>query len=218
VLLSAAATPLWRVTRGETNHVRPVRVRSILALAALIAAATWITWQALALTIGRVAGTHRHVHTNFGSIFGVPVILISLAMLFAIVGAAELAARVLPARPTPLNPPVPSVRAAQSPELTRIGTQSSTAPSPLGAAPSSETAIDARCRELADHRAQLHTARENAANACERLLERFDADRLDIRALTTTLTALAATSDKRDRPHSGDYRSPAHAYRRPAAR
>lgn len=172
VMLTAIAMPLWRV-RGKTSRVRPVRVRSILLLAALIGAATWLVWQALSIVSERVAGTHRHGHANFGSLFGVPVILISLALLAAIIGAAEVAARVLPARPTPKNPPVPSVRTAARRDPTAIATTKTTVPAPR-ATPAGDNTIDARCRELADACTQLRSARQQVANTHDRILERFD--------------------------------------------
>jgi hypothetical protein len=177
VILTALAAPLWRLSKPN-NQVRPVRLRTILALAVVIAALTWLTWQAVALTIGRIANTHRHVHANFGSFFGVPVILISLAMLFAIVGTAELAARVLPARLTPANPPVRSVRA-----FGRIGTANANN-QPQRAAPTFVEAPSApHSRELGDQRAQLHAVREPAAVTLDRLLERLEIARADIRSV-----------------------------------
>jgi hypothetical protein len=59
--------------------------------------------------------------------------------------------------------------------------------------------IEARCRELADQRAQLRTARENAAHAVDRLLERLDTERAHVRALTNKVSALASASSGTNR-------------------
>jgi hypothetical protein len=197
VMLSAAIMPLWRLRRGQTNRVRPVRVHTILGLALVIAAATWLTWEALAFTIGRLAGTQRHV--NFGTFAGLPIILASLLMVFVIIGAAELVARVVPANPTPVNPPVRSVRTAPRPEPAAPQAAASDEPIDETQAVSGDGDIEARCRELADQRAQLRTARENAAHACDRLLERLDTERAHVRALTNKVSALDSASSGAER-------------------
>ena len=52
---------------------------------------------------------------------------------------------------------------------------------------------------LADQRAQLRTARENAAHAVDRLLERLDTERAHVRALTNKVSALASASSGTNR-------------------
>jgi hypothetical protein len=182
VMLSAILTPLWCAVRRDSSPVRPVRVRSILGLALLIVLVTWATWEVLAFAMGHtVDGTHEHAHAHFGTFMGVPILLISLGMLFAIVGTAEVMARVLPVRPTPVNPPVPSVRTETPPPAEEPDEVPAT---------SADDRIDARCRELEDQRAQLRAAQENAADACARLLERLDSEREDMRALASFVSNL----------------------------
>ncbi|MGO9872477.1 MAG: hypothetical protein ACLPVY_01650 [Acidimicrobiia bacterium] len=100
VLLSVLVIPAWRNKHRSGTHAGAVRALSLLALAAATAATTWLTWQVVSLGV-HDTGPQTHGHSFLGSIFGVPVIVIPLAVLVAVVGVAELLARTVRTAPVP---------------------------------------------------------------------------------------------------------------------
>jgi len=103
VLLSVLVIPAWRNKHRSGTHAGAVRALSLLALAAATAATTWLTWQIVSLGV-HDTGPQTHGHSFLGSIFGVPVIVIPLAIVVAVVGVAELLARTVRTAPVPSSP------------------------------------------------------------------------------------------------------------------
>lgn len=193
VVLTAAVSPIWRFVRGEGNRVRPVRLRTVLSLTVAIAVATWITWYALSFVLGHASRSGGHGHANYGSFLGVPVIVVSLLMLLAIVGAAEVAARLLPHRSTPANPPIRRVQAerAGEPAVKPRRSENTSPAEPDAAHPTSHGAINSRRNDLATQRARLRTARETATVAWGTLLEQLDSNNEELRHFTRAITTIA---------------------------
>jgi hypothetical protein len=225
VILTAAVTPIWRLARRDGDQIRPVRVRAVFALAAAIAAATWLSWTATAFVLGSLIGVAHHA--NFGTFFGVPIIVVSLLMLLGIIGVAEVAAHVLPHRATPTSPPVhrvemPDYRAHLVPAVRRRATSSppsrvktstkSVAPPNRAAVPRrAANAISLRRRELATQRARLRNAREEALTAWDQLLAQLDSNNEELRAFSRAITTLV---DLQAGERTGHERVPAAGTRR----
>jgi hypothetical protein len=121
VLASVLIIPAWRNKHAAGINAAAVLGLSYAALGAAAAATGWLTWQVVSLG---VHDTPEQSHHQFlGSILGVPVIVIPLAVLVAVVGVTELVARTSGASPVPS--PTPSSHAAaargsmerRSPEL-----------------------------------------------------------------------------------------------------
>jgi hypothetical protein len=216
IILMAAVTPIWRLARLDRDSVRPVRVQSVLALTAAIAAATVFCWYGLSFLLG--LGSGRYASAKFGSFFGVPIIVVSLLMLVAIIVVAEIAAHVLPRRLTPLNPPVrpalPPVRSeplvhlalgahACTPVAQRFETTTRGTAPPSNVRPSQGVAVDLRSRQLATQRARLVSALEEAMSAWDQLLEQLDSIteelRLYSRAIATLVDKQVAERTERER-------------------
>jgi len=129
VMLSVIVMPAWRTKHRARAQVRPVRVLPLLAIATAIAATTWLTWEAVSLGLhhastGSTGSTRPHGHASFiVSFFGVPVILISLAILIAVVGLAELLAHTVEARPTPTAPAVQRISRTIAPPADSVLTR-----------------------------------------------------------------------------------------------
>jgi len=86
VMVSIKVFPAW-CSKHRSSDVA-IRVFSVLALAATIAATAWLTWQVASLGV-----QHSPSHPRaqlYGTAFGVPVVLIPLAILLAIVAVAEI--------------------------------------------------------------------------------------------------------------------------------
>ncbi len=113
VLGSALVVPAWRNKHRTGAHAGAVGALSLLALVAAGAATTWLTWQVVSLGV-HDSPQQSHGHSLLGSIFGVPVIVLPLAILVAVVGVAELVAR------TAGTAPVSSASAAQPPTSTAV--------------------------------------------------------------------------------------------------
>lgn len=118
VLASALVIPAWRNKRHAGARAETVRVLSILTLAAAVAATIWIVLQVLSV------GVHHTSRARGGSwpgsVFGVPVIVIPLAILVALVGVVEALIRTDERSPIPTasgTGPVVAAAAAVSPPV-----------------------------------------------------------------------------------------------------
>jgi hypothetical protein len=86
VLVSIKVFPVW-CSKHRSGDLA-IRIFSALALAATIAATAWLTWEVASLGV-----QHSPSHPRaplYGTISGIPVVLIPLAILLAVVGIAEL--------------------------------------------------------------------------------------------------------------------------------
>jgi hypothetical protein len=114
VLLSALVIPAWRNRHRESAHAGAVDALSLVALAAASAATTWLTWQVISLGVHDSPTQSSGRSSLLGSVFGIPVVVVPLAVLVVIVGVAEIISRT--ARPAPQAaapaPPVATAAAA----------------------------------------------------------------------------------------------------------
>ena len=93
VLLSALVIPAWRNRHRESPHVGAVDALSLVALAAASAATTWLTWQVISLGVHDSPTQNGDRSSLLGSVFGIPVVVVPLAVLVVIVGVAEIISR-----------------------------------------------------------------------------------------------------------------------------
>jgi len=94
-----------------------VWVLSLLLLGAAAGATSWLTWQVVLLGVHDTPPQSRG-HGLSGSILGIPVIVVPLAVLVAAVGVTELLARTAGNAPVP-SPSPSSHRAAAGPSMER---------------------------------------------------------------------------------------------------
>ena len=86
VMVSIKVFPAW-FNKHRSGDLA-IRVFSVLALAATIAATAWLTWEVASLGV-----QHSPSHARaplYGTVLGIPVVMIPLAILLAVVGVAEL--------------------------------------------------------------------------------------------------------------------------------
>ena len=86
VMVSIKVFPAW-FNKHRSGDLA-IRIFSVLALAATIAATAWLTWEVASLGV-----QHSPSHPRaalYGTVLGIPVVLIPLAILLAVVGVAEL--------------------------------------------------------------------------------------------------------------------------------
>ncbi|HTD50053.1 MAG TPA: hypothetical protein VK771_05605 [Acidimicrobiia bacterium] len=100
VLASDSIFYFWSPRHWVGVHEAAARVLSCAAVCALVAATGWLGWQIISFGVHDTPAS-SHGHAVFGSIFGVPVIVVPLAVLVAMVGVAELVARTVGASPVP---------------------------------------------------------------------------------------------------------------------
>jgi hypothetical protein len=93
VLLSALVIPAWRNRHRESPHAGAVDALSLVALAAASAATTWLTWQVISLGVHDSPTQNGDRSSLLGSVFGIPVVVVPLAVLVVIVGVAEIISR-----------------------------------------------------------------------------------------------------------------------------
>ena len=113
VLLSALVIPAWRNRHRESPHAGAVDALSLVALAAASAATTWLTWQVISLGVHDSPAQNGDRSSLLGSVFGIPVVVVPLAVLVVIVGVAEIISRT--SGPTPAaakEAPAPPVATA----------------------------------------------------------------------------------------------------------
>jgi hypothetical protein len=127
VLLSALVIPAWRNRHRESPHAGAVDALSLVALAAASAATTWLTWQVISLGVHESPAQNGDRSSLLGSVFGIPVVVVPLAVLVVIVGIAEIISRTSgPAPAAAKETPAPPVATAaavntSSPSASRTG-------------------------------------------------------------------------------------------------
>lgn len=110
VLICAVVMPL-RAARRHEPAAHPVRPLGMLGIAAVIIAAVWLTWLTASSVVQRVStGDGRHQAGPLGEFFGLPLVVVSLAILATVLLGAELASHIVATRPTPTDPPVRTQR------------------------------------------------------------------------------------------------------------
>jgi len=100
VLLSALIVPAWRTKHRLSPHGNVVQVLSLVTLAAAAAATLWIVEQVVSVGVQHTSPQSNGRGTLQGSVLGVPVIVIPLAVLIAVVGVTEFLTRTVFSRPT----------------------------------------------------------------------------------------------------------------------
>jgi len=99
VLLSALVIPAWRTKHRASDHGNAVRLLSVLTLVAAAAATFWIVLQVVSVGVQHTSPQSNSRGTLQSSVFGIPVIVIPLAILIAVVALTEVLTRVLGSRP-----------------------------------------------------------------------------------------------------------------------
>jgi uncharacterized membrane protein YidH (DUF202 family) len=111
-LLSALALP---ITRRNTDRRRQVLTAFVFAI--VISVALLGAWEVASMVAAAVSRSGRDTPT------GVPIMLISMALMFGVVGMAEGLFQVLTARPTPTPEPILAPRLRRTLRLLPVHTQ-----------------------------------------------------------------------------------------------
>jgi hypothetical protein len=114
VLLSALVIPAWRNRHRESPHAGAVDALSLVALAAASAATTWLTWQVISLGVHDSPTQNSDRSSLLGSVFGIPVVVVPLAVLVMIVGIAEIISRTS-GSPNVASPATQATRSSPAP-------------------------------------------------------------------------------------------------------
>lgn len=115
--LSALVVPAWRNKYRAGSRAGAVNVFSLLILAAAGVATIPLALEVVSLG-GRNAPSQSH-SMLLGSIFGVPVVVVPLALLVAVVGVVELRARAVRTVSTAAAPAASERTAATAPAIPR---------------------------------------------------------------------------------------------------
>ncbi len=206
VMVSIKVFPAW-CNKHRANEAA-TRVFSVLALVATVAATVWLTWEVASLGVQH-SPTQTHP-SLYGTVFGIPIVLVPLAVLLAIVGVTELrgAERIA----------MPSLRLGKRRDADMLdsirgqisGASSDTRTVLAEAISQIESSVSARIEERARLQAETGTAVETlqsavaesasevsdtferVASLCASVTARLDAQRLEPDPLAAVIARLAA--------------------------